>query len=190
MKTFIQFITENNISDKPKNTFSDKAVSIYPHGQGSDTGDNVPKSKPTTIPTKSASGNEPDKDQSFFNSQEKRYYMDKMSSAIKKGKKMPPVISTPNPADPKHHIVVDGNHRMYAHKQAGVSSIPTQHVDHHDIHLASHDYEHPDQTFHKLTSFRNSDGSYDMNKPRKQLGGKTLNHYFVKPDGTHNFHES
>ena len=179
--------TKPNSPPKPKNTFSDKAVSIYPHGQGSDVGDNVPTSKPTTIPTKSASGNEPFKDKSFFNRPEKKDYMDKMSSDIKKGKKMPPVMSTPNPANPKHNIVVDGNHRMDAHKQAGVSHIPTQHVDHDNIHLASHNYEHPDQTFHKLSSFKEPDGSYDMNKSRKQLGGKKLNHYFVKPDGSHEF---
>jgi hypothetical protein len=78
---------------------------------------------------------------------------------------------------------------MNAHKQAGVSHISTQHVNHDDIHLASHNYNHPKQTYHPLSSFKDKDGSYDMNKSRKELGGKTLNHYFVKPDGTHNFNQ-
>ena len=183
MLSFKQFIKENDNND----TFSDDHLSIYPDGRGSDVGDNVPKSETTLIPTKSASGNEPFKDKSFFNSPEKKDYMNKMSSDIKKGKEMPPVISTPNPADPEHNVVLDGNHRMEAHKQAGVPNIPTQHVDHDDIHLASHDYEHPDQTFHKLSSFREPDGSYDMNKPREPLGGKNLGRYFVQPNGSHQF---
>jgi len=159
--------------------FSQSAVSIYPNGQGSDVGSHVPTSKPTKIPTSSAVGNEQHKDRSFFNSPEKKDYIGGMVKNIKSGKTLPPVMSTPHPADPSKNIVVDGNHRAFAHQEAGASHIPAVHVSHDNIHIASHDYEHPDQSFHPLSSFKSKDGSYDMNKPRPQLGGKPLKHYFA-----------
>jgi len=160
--------------------FSNRAVSIYPHGQGSDVGSRVPTSKPTQISTSSAVGNEQHKNRSFFNSPEKKDYIEGMVNNIKSGKTLPPVMSTPHPANPSKNIVVDGNHRAFAHKEAGASHIPAVHVSHDNIHIASHDYEHPDQSFHPLSSFKSKDGTYDMHKRRPQLGGKPLKHYFTE----------
>lgn len=179
MKTFKSFIKEES-------SFSDKAVSIYPHGQGSDVGDHVPTSKPSSIPAGKSRGNEPFKDKKWFNSPEKREYMNKMQSDIKAGKKMPPVLSTPNPWNSQHHVVVDGNHRMHAHQQAGVSKIPARHISHDDVHIMPNNYGEENKGI-PLSSFREKDGSYDMHKPRPELGGKALKHYFVRPNGEHNF---
>ena len=163
-------------------SYSQHAVSIYPNGQGSDVGDRVKTSEPTRIPTRTAIGNEPDKDESFFNSPEKKKYVSGMVEKIKSGKSLPPVMSTPHPSGSSNNIVLDGNHRAFAHKQAGSSHIPAVHVSHDNIHLASHDYDHPKQSFHPLSSFKEKDGSYDMEKPRPELNGKTLNHYFARTE--------
>lgn len=179
MKTFKSFIKEESSS-------SDKAVSIYPHGQGSDMGDNVPTGKPSSIPANRSRGNEPFKDTEWFNSPEKKPYMDKMQSDIKAGKAMPPVLSTPSPWNSQHHVVVDGNHRMQAHQQAGVSSIPATQVSHDDIHIMPNDYGEKNKGI-PLSSFREKNGSYDMHRPRSELGGKALKHYFVQPNGEHSF---
>jgi len=161
---------------------------IYPRCQGSNVGPNV-AGRSQSIQTTNAHGNEPYKDEKFFGSDEKKPYMDKMKAAIKSGQKMPPVVTIPHPADPRHHVVVDGNHRSEAHRQAGASQMPATVMSHDDVHLASHDYGSDKQTLHPLSSFKNKNGSYDMNKPRPELGGKALKHYFVGTNGEHKFDE-
>jgi hypothetical protein len=165
-----------------------KIAKIYPRGQGSDVGPNV-AGRSQTVQTAKAHGNEPYKDEKFFGSDEKKPYMDKMKAAIGHGVKMPPVVTIPHPADPTHHVVVDGNHRSEAHRQVGVGTMPAKVMSHDDVHLASHDYGSNKQTLHPLSSFRNKSGSYDMNKPRPELGGKALKHYFVGTNGEHKFDE-
>lgn len=180
VKTFKQFVTEE------EQAFSPNHVSIYPHGQGSDVGKSIPQPKPTMIKTGSALGNEPFKDKDFFTRPDKKDYMSKMTSDIKAGKQMPPTLSTPHPADPSNHVIVDGNHRFAAHQMAGAPKMRTQSLSHDDIHIMPNDYGKKN-TGVPLSSFREKDGSYDMAKKRDELGGKTLNHYFVKPDGSHQF---
>ena len=165
-----------------------RIAKIYPRGQGSDVGDNI-AGRSQTIQTSHAHGNEPYKDEDFFTSAEKKPYMDKMKTAIKSGQKLPPVVTIPHPSDPRHHIVVDGNHRSEAHRQAGAPQMPATVMSHDDVHLASQDYGSDKQTLHPLSSFRNKDGSYDMHKPRPELGGKALKHYFVGTNGEHKFDE-
>jgi hypothetical protein len=180
MKSFKQFIKEQN------EPISKPRVFIYPNGQGSDVSDKIPSTKPSSIPVNSALGNEPFKDDDFFKSPEKKGYMEKMTSDIKSGKKMPPTLSISHPADPSKNIIVDGNHRLAAHINAGVENMRTQQLSHDDIHIMPNDYGEKNKGI-PLSSFKEEDGSYDMEKPRDNLGGKSLNHYFVSPDGSHNF---
>jgi hypothetical protein len=179
MKTLGQFILEN--ADRFR-----KIMRVYPNGQGSDAGENLPEGSPTLIPTKKVHANEPFKNKEFFDTNKKEY-MDKMVDAVKKKKPIPPVLTTPHPDDPTHHIILDGNHRLEAHKRAGAPQIPTRQISHDDIHLGSHDYGDEKQTYHPLSSFKERDGSYDMNKPRKELNGKALKHYFVNTNDTNHF---
>jgi len=183
MLSFLNFIDLEEAK-----SFRDHAT-VYPRGQGSDVDSsqkNV-RGNRADIRTSTAHGNEPYKDKGYFNSAKKKPYMDKMKSAIKSGEKPPRVIAIQHPADPRHHVVVDGNHRAEAHRQLGTSTMPATVMSHDDVHLASHDYGSKKQTTHPLSSFREKDGSYDMHKPRPELGGKALKHYFVMPNGTHSF---
>lgn len=179
MKTLRQFILEN--ADPFR-----KIMRVYPNGQGSDSGEKLPQGPSTLIPIKKVHANEPFKNKEFFDTKEKEY-MGKMVDAIKKKKRISPVLTTTHPADPTHHIILDGNHRLEAHKRAGASQILTSQISHDDIHLGSHDYGDEKQTYHPLSSFREKDGSYDMNKPRKELNGKALKHYFVNTNDTNHF---
>ena len=180
MLSFKDFITEE---DQP---FSPNHVSVYPHGQGVDVGDNVPRGPATQIPVNRASGNEPFKDPNWFKSPEKKPYMDKMQADIKSGKKMPPVMSIQSPWNSSHNVVVDGNHRLQAHKVAGVPTVSSTNISHDDVHIMPNNYGEKNEGV-PLSSFKEKDGSYDMHKPRPELGGKALKHYFVQPDGQHSF---
>lgn len=165
-----------------------KIAKVYPKGQGSDVGDGV-QGRQAMVQTSRAHVNEPYKDEKYFDSDEKKPYMDKMQAAIGHGVKLPPVVTIQHPADPRHHVVIDGNHRAEAHRRVGVGQMPATVMSHDDVHLASHDYGSKKQSLHPLSSFRSRDGSYDMNKPRPELGGKALKHYFVGTNGEHKFDE-
>jgi hypothetical protein len=57
----------------------------------------------------------------------------KLVGAIKTGANIPPITVTPHPTIPGHYNVVDGHHRLYAGKTAGVRTmkseiVPTKNV--------------------------------------------------------------
>ena len=175
-------------------------VGIYPHGGGSDIHhDNEPDDEVTNHPTSNAVGNEPHKGNEYFRRPKIKKYVGQIRKSASKGNPMPPVIGTPHPENPEVKSVVDGNHRLRGQQNARRENIPVQNVPHHKIHLMPQSYDKTPESKDMgqkikthgvpLSSFRNKNGKYDMDKPRHQLGGKTIRHYFTNTDGTHNFGE-
>lgn len=184
MKTFKQFLNEAKI------------VGIYPHGEGVDIHDDGQKGNVSNHNTEKTVGNEPFKDTSYFRRPKMKEYIGNIRKAFAKKKSMPPVLGTPHPEDSSMRSVIDGNHRLRGAKTARVATVPVENVSHDNIHLMPHSYaetgngdniEKKVNSGVKLSSLRNPDGSYDMDKPRKELGGKTIRHYFVGANGSHNF---
>lgn len=184
MKTFREYIQEA------------KTIGIYPHGGGVDIHDDGESGNVSDHPVEKTVGNEPFKDNSYFRRPKLKKYLGGIRRSVAKKKKMPPVVGTPHPADSSVRSIVDGNHRLRGTKNARASNIPVEHVPHENIRLMPQSYDNtkPDDNMSrklrkgpKLSSFRKRDGTYDMNKPRKRLGGNALNHYFANPDGSHNF---
>lgn len=167
-------------------------VHIAPHGGGAWTYLDKQKSEIIDHPTEKTVGNEPFKDKAYFRSPDVKQYANDLRKAISKKKEIPPVLGTEHPADSSVQSVIDGNHRRQAAANARVSTIPVEKVPHDKIRLLrkweTEAYDEPPPTSGiKLSSLRKKDGSYDMNKPQKKLGGLAIKHYFVNPDGSHNF---
>jgi hypothetical protein len=186
MKTFRQFL------------FEARYIGIYPNGGGSDTyEDDKPNGEITNHPTQKTVGNEPHKDNQYFRRPTVKKYVGGIRRAAAKGKKLPPVLGTNHPENPEIKSIVDGNHRLRGMKNARAESVPVENIPHDNIHLMPQSYnETPKESDMnkkireggvRLSSLRNRDGSYDMDKPREELGGKTIRHYFVNGDGTHKF---
>lgn len=184
MKTFKQFLNEAKI------------VGIYPHGEGVDIHDDGEKGDVSNHNTEKTVGNEPFKDTSYFRRPKMKEYIGNIRRSFAKKKSMPPVLGTPHPQDSSVRSVIDGNHRLRGAKTARVGTVPTENVSHDNIRLMPRSYAETEnkgtikqkvESGVTLSSLRNPDGSYDMNKPRKELGGKTIGHYFVRPDGSHDF---
>jgi hypothetical protein len=182
MKTFREYIKEA------------KHFGIAPHGGGSwSYDDGEAGGEVSQHPTKQSVGNEPFKDKGYFRRPKIKKYVNKMRKNIAKKREMPPVSGTPHPENPSVMSVVDGNHRHKSHVNARAENVPVEHTPHENVRLL-----HPDHKEHEehkdtvnqgtpISSFREKDGSYNMDRPRKRLGGLTLRHYFVNPDGSHNF---
>lgn len=183
MLTFIQFINEN------------KTFAIGPHGIGSYLHDDEEGTGGTVTqqPNNRSVVNEPFKDTSYFRRPDIKKYENTMRKAISQGKSLPPVASIAHPADPKVRVVIDGNHRFRAAQNARTKTFPHENISHDDVRLLHPDHTDYDsgekavQQGHPLSNFKEKDGSYDMDKPRKELGGLALKHYFTNPDGSHNF---
>jgi hypothetical protein len=180
MKTFREYLEEA------------KMVGIYPHGEGSDVHEDDDKPDIVSHATDKAIGNEPGKDKTYFRKPNMKKYVGKMRRQYAKKQEMPPVTGTPHPANPEHMSIVDGNHRLRSAKNARVKNVSVEKVSHDNIHLMSQSYNDTPESDdniqnkitkngHPLSSFRNKDGSYDMEKPRKRLGGRALKHYFTPP---------
>ena len=186
MKSFIQFLKEAAY------------VGIYPHGGGSDIHqDDKPDGEVTNHPTSNTVGNEPHKDNEYFRRPKIKQYVGDIRKSAAKGKPLPAVLGTPHPENPKVKSIVDGNHRLRGMQNARKENIPVENVPHHRIRLMRQSYDKTpestdmDQKLRtngvRLSSLREPDGTYDMDKPRKQLDGKTIRHYFRNTDGTHNY---
>lgn len=174
--------------------FETKTFAIAPHGGGSwvsVSGDK--KDSVSNHPTNKTVGNEPFKDTGYFRRPKIKKYIGGIRRSASQGKSLPPVSGTPHPETPEHTSIIDGNHRLRGYKNARTASVPVERIPHERVRLLHP--EHKELETHEktvmqgtpLSKFRNSDGSYDMDKPRKELGGLTIRHYFVKIDGTHNF---
>lgn len=180
MKTFKQFVTEA------------AQVQMGPKGAGSWVRNDDNESEVIDHPTEKTVGNEPFKDKSYFRRPKIKKYENKMRKVIAKKKtQLPPVLGTEHPADSSVQSIVDGNHRRQAAVNARAPSLSVEKVPHENIRLL-----HPDKVSDiqpkekagvRLSALRRKDGSYDMDKPRKKLGGLSIRHYFVNPDGSHNF---
>ena len=184
MRTFKQFLEEA------------KTIGIYPHGGGGDIHDDGEQGNVTDHSTSKTVGNEPFKDDSYFRRPKLKKYLGGIRKSVAKKKQMPPVLGTPHPADSSVRSIVDGNHRLRGTKNARAENIPVEHVPHENIRLMPKSYGETEDNNDmakklkkgaKLSSFKRRDGSYDMNKPRKRLGGNALKHYFANPDGSHSF---
>ena len=134
------------------------------------------KSTISYINTSDAIGNEPGKSGKYFSRARVKHKMSRLTRAAKSGKLDTPVISTPHPADPSKHIVLDGNHRLQAHRVANSARIPSHVLSHDDVHLIG-----SNNRTYSLSNFRSPNGSYDMDKQHPELGGLSLNHYFAHP---------
>ena len=179
MLTFKQFLKE------------EKLIGVYAHGFGSDVYDNGRKPKPGTIsnrPTDNAVGIETHKDVQHFRMPEIKSYVNRLRKDAAKGKYIPPVAGTPHPDGSGAISVLDGNHRLRGFKNARIKTVPVEHIPHENVHLMKKSYDDtPDNQDGRkkikkhgvpLSSFRNSDGKYDMDKPREELGGKAIRDYF------------
>lgn len=181
MKTFKEFIAEA------------KHVMLAPNGGGSWSYERGRKEEKPTItnhPTEKTVGNEPFKDVKHFRQPKMKKYLKKMRKNIAK---IPPVLGTPHPEDSSVQSIVDGNHRRRAAINARASSIPVEKVSHRNVRLLhpeeiDGDSEPSKKAGTSLHAFKDKKtGKYDMDRPRKRLGGKTLRDYFVNPDGSHNY---
>ena len=180
MLTFKQFLKE------------EKLIGVYAHGFGSDVYDNGRKAKPETIsnrPTDSAVGNEAHKDTKYFRTPEMKSYVNRLRKSAAKRKYIPPIAGTHHPDGSGSISVLDGNHRLRGIKNARLKEIPVEHIPHENVHLMKRSYDDtPDNQDGRkkikkhgvpLSSFKNSDGSYDVHKPREELGGKAIKDYFI-----------
>ena len=192
MKSFKQFIKEQKI------------FGLVPHNVGSwyhDYGDAWGSNHVSEHPIEHTLGNE-DKSEFFNNFPGNKEYIENMAKNFASGEnKPPPVAGTPHPENPKFMSVIDGNHRLHAAKKAGIDKIPVEHIPHEDVRLLHPDYkihEDPKDPNHAdeemtisqgtpLTDFKEKDGSYNMDRKRKRLGGLSLRHYFRNTDGS--FHK-
>ena len=184
MKTFKQFLEEA------------ARVKIAPGGGGSwvsRAGPENEKAKTVNHPTEKTVGNEPFKDKEYFRRPKIKKYENKMRKDISKGKSLPPVLGTPHPENSDVMSVVDGNHRRQAAKNARAANIPVEKVSHSNVRLlhpkdAASENDPRKKAGIPLRAFRDKKtGKYDMDRPRKKLGGKTLRDYFVNSDGSHNY---
>ena len=179
MKTFRQFMEARHVQLAPKgggawvrkDRKDDKEGEVVDH------------------PTEKTVGNEPFKDKSYFSKSKVKKKLERMSNSKTK---LPPVLGTEHPADPSVQSVVDGNHRRQVAVNKKASSLPVEKVPHENIRLLHPTtvqlYDEPNHNHGvKLSTMRKKDGSYDMDKPRKKLGGLTIRHYFVNPDGSHKY---
>jgi len=174
--------TENFTHGK---TESNRVV-VFPNMSGSSVEtewDTPPTGTP--IRTASAVGNEPYKNDEYFaTGKGKDYGIDKLVNFIKDPSnfgKLPPVIDTRHPEDPSKSLILDGNHRTFAHKQAGAPLIMSHPFTHDQVHLSVNDYD-PNSSTHEtvpLSALREEDGSYNMDKEHPQLKGRTLRSYFA-----------
>jgi len=128
----------------------------------------------TPINISDAVGNEPGKSGAYFSRARVKHKMTRLIRAAKSGRLDAPVISTPHPADSTKHVIIDGHHRLHAHRVAGSKTISSYVASHDDVHLIG-----PNNTTHALSNFRSPTGSYDMDKQRSELSGLSLNDYFA-----------
>jgi hypothetical protein len=188
MKTFLQFLSEQKYL----------SLAAY-HGGAWVHDDGGPPDQTGSIPIKGGIPNEPFKNLSYFRRPGIKKYIGSIVNSIRRGVQLPPVFVTVHPAtvhlpeNQQLHSVLDGNHRWHAaniaQRGGGPDNIDVEHIAHENIRLV-----HPDQKYSgedpgekvyengvPLTKFIGEDGSYDMEKPRKELGGLTLGHYFAEP---------
>lgn len=158
---------------------SSDEILIYPNGEGADitTHSGYERDK-IDVPIRDAIGNEPRKDLGYLRSE--KLYMDKMINHIRKGGKLKPVVGIRHPANKAKTLIIDGNHRLIAYKQAGSKFIPVHFVPHEKVFLLIKPSSWTNNKFVPLIEFRNKDGSYDMYKMRIELGRRTLSSYFAR----------
>jgi len=142
---------------------------IYPNGGGSDTGEELNKGEKFYLPLKDMIPNEPFKDFDYMQNSEN---VSKMVMSLKSGMELPPVLVVQHPLDEKKYLVVDGNHRLAAHKMAKVKMIPTIIVPHNKTILMEKPWKSENNKGVPLDSIQDEE---------------KINVYFVKPDGTNNF---
>jgi hypothetical protein len=99
---------------------------VYPQGKSSAiVGYGHPKRlygqlhKVYKLPVHKMVGNEPGKEHKYSNSRKMKPYIQKMVKHLKSNKKLPPMLAMHHPADRKSGIIIDGNHRIHAHRIAG-----------------------------------------------------------------------
>jgi hypothetical protein len=142
-----------------------------------------------TISTDSAIGNETYKQNSDYwkSGEGKDYPMDKLINDMRGtgAMKLPPTIHTPHPADPSKNLILDGNHRTWAAKQAGSPFMKSHQFTHDQVHLSPTDPNHESTepaVGIPLSKFRDKNGGYDMNAERPELGGRPLSSYFASTE--------
>jgi hypothetical protein len=150
----------------------DSVMRIYPNGEGSDPGDNIPKWSVEHIKLSNTIPNEPFKDLDYMDSSNNAQ---SMIDSVKGGDKLPPILVIRHPYAPEKFLVVDGNHRRYAYKIAGEEKIPAYIINPEDVLLMSKPWGSEDNKGMRLSDVNDDD---------------IINMYFVKPDGTNEFRRS
>lgn len=175
MKSFKQFISETKIFGIGPN-----GIGSWIHDDGHHNNNTV-----TQHPTKDTVGNEPFKNTSYFRRPNIGKYINNIRKSIGRGENVEAVSGTPHPGNPNIMSILDGNHRLQATRNARKPTVDVRLVSHEDIRLLHPDHKELDTLKDTvmqgtpLSSFRERDGSYNMNTPRKELGGLTLGHYFA-----------
>lgn len=147
----------------------DNVVRIYPNGEGSDLGDNIPTWGIEEIKIKDAIPNEPFKDLSYMDSSENAKAM---INSIKKNEKLPPIKVIKHPYAPEKFLVVDGNHRRHAYERAGAETIPANIINPQDVLLMTKSWGSKDNKGISLSKVNDEN---------------IIDKYFVKPNGVNTF---
>src|ERR1700692_1246440 len=116
---------------------------VYPHGKGSAIiGYGHPKNlygqlhKVYKLPVRKMVGNEPEKEHKYFNSRKMKPYIDKMVKHLKANKKLPPMLAMDHPADRNSGNILDGNHRIHAHRLAKRKFARVNKISHRQVYFS------------------------------------------------------
>ena len=139
------------------------------NGDGSDFADEY-QGKIKKIPVANTIGNEPFKNLSYMKEKGKSYI-----DALNNGEEWmnKPIVAIVHPYNSSKYVVVDGNHRLFAHKETNNSEVNAIIVPHKDVVLMKNEWGNENQESINLTDVLDDKEIVDM--------------YFVKPDGTNNF---
>lgn len=153
-----------------------RVVGLFPGNVGGTTVEfgKETVNKVRKIPLADLHNNEINKDNSYFRRPAVRKYVGDMRRATVKGELKQPVLGVAHPERRDQTVVVDGNHRLRAARNALASELPVENVPWHQVSLVPHGTDPEDMEkivrSPRLSDFVEPDGSINMTKQRKELG--------------------
>lgn len=153
-----------------------RIVGLFPGHMGGTTVEfgKGTRSKVRKVPLADLHNNEMGKDNSYFRTPAMRKYVGGLRKAVVRGELKQPVLGVAHPERRDQTVVVDGNHRLRAARNALASELPVDNVPWHQVSLVPHGTDSEDiETIvrsPRLSDFVEPDGSINMTKQRKELG--------------------
>lgn len=156
-----------------------RVVGLYPGSLGANVIEFGKKTqnKVREVPLSDLHNNEIYKDTLYFRKPAMRKYVGALRRSVSKGRLKEPVLGLAHPEKRDQIVVVDGNHRLRAARNARAFKLPVENVPWHQISLVppgtySDSQEDAEKICRspRLSNFVEPDGSFKMYKRRKELG--------------------